>query len=50
MNKPSYFMIADRTMSTGSERRHQAFAEMEVVVRRFKDGSGGLDGSEIGEA
>jgi hypothetical protein len=38
MNKPSYLMIADWTMSTGSERRRQAFVETEAVVEQAAQG------------
>jgi hypothetical protein len=31
-------MIADRTMSTGSKQRHQAFMEMEAVVEQAAQG------------
>jgi hypothetical protein len=31
-------MIADRTTSTGPERRHQAFMEMEAVVEQAAQG------------
>jgi hypothetical protein len=43
-------MIAYRTTSIGSERRHQAFVEREVILRQLEDGSGGLSGPEIREA
>jgi hypothetical protein len=38
MNKPSYLMIADRTMNTGSEWRHHAFMETDVVVEQTARG------------
>jgi hypothetical protein len=53
MNKYLYLMIADRTMSVGPEWRRQPFVKTEAIVelsRRLKDGSGCLNGLEIGEA
>jgi hypothetical protein len=38
MNKPSYLMIADRTTSTGSEWRRQAFVETEAVIEQAAQG------------
>jgi hypothetical protein len=37
-NKPSYLMIVGRMTSTGSERRCQAFVEMEAIIEQAAKG------------
>jgi hypothetical protein len=38
MNKPSHFVIVDRTTSTGSKRRRQVMVETEAVIEQAAQG------------